>query len=168
MEAVEVTVYYLEMHAPSPTDIAAPRSGLKVVHWPMPEIEPYRALYNAVGEDYRWLSRRKLSDDDLASIIHDPRDEVHVLQVDSVDAGFAELDCHDPEQLEIVQFGLLPTFIGQGLGKWFLKQITDDCWSRGPNRVWLHTCTFDHPAALPNYLHAGFKLYKTEVIQREY
>lgn len=168
MEAVDVTVYYLEMHAPSPTDIAAPRSGLKVVHWPMPQIEPYRALYNAVGEDYRWLSRRKLSDEELASIIHDPRDEVHVLQVDGVDAGFAELDFRDPLQIEIVQFGLLPAFIGHGLGKWFLNQILGYCWHRSPDRIWLHTCSFDHPAALPNYQQAGFDLYKTEVIHREY
>ena len=33
----------------------------------------------------------------------------------------------------------------------------------GTRRFWLHTCTKDHPAALPNYLRAGFVIYKEEV-----
>jgi len=37
----------------------------------------------------------------------------------------------------------------------------------GPKRVWLHTCTLDHPAALPNYQKAGFAIYKEEMITRE-
>jgi hypothetical protein len=30
------------------------------------------------------------------------------------------------------------------------------------HRVWLHTCSLDHPAALPNYMKRGFTLFKTE------
>ncbi|HEY4262000.1 MAG TPA: GNAT family N-acetyltransferase [Schlesneria sp.] len=168
MQAVDVSVHYLEMFCPPSQEIAAPRTGLAVAYRPMPSLEYYRTLYSLVGEEYRWLSRRKLTDAELASIIHDPLDEFHVLQVADVDAGIAELDFRHPGQIEIVQFGLLPGYIGQGLGKWFLDQIVQYCWSRGPDRVWLHTCTFDHPAALPNYQRAGFCLYKTEIIRREY
>jgi GNAT superfamily N-acetyltransferase len=168
MQTVDVSVYYLEMHSPAARCVDAPRSDLAVVHVPMPSVEYYRTLYDAVGAEYRWLSRRKLTDLELASIIHDPHDELHVLRVDSVDGGFAELDCRNSGQIEIVQFGLMPAYIGQGWGKWFLQHIVDYCWNRKPDRVWLHTCTFDHPAALPNYERAGFRLYKTEVIRREY
>jgi GNAT superfamily N-acetyltransferase len=168
MHAVDVSVHYLEMLHPPAHDVAAPRTELAVVCRPMPSVEYYRTLYNAVGEEYRWLSRRKLTDSELASIIHDPLDELRVLLVAGVDAGFAELDLRHPGQIEIVQFGLLPAYIGQGLGKWFLDQIVQYCWSSEPDRVWLHTCTFDHPAALPNYQQAGFCLYKTEIIRREY
>jgi GNAT superfamily N-acetyltransferase len=168
MQPVEVSVYYLEMVAWVRHTVAAPRSELTVFHQVKPSVEYYRILYNDVGEEYRWLSRRKLTDSELLSIIHDPLDELHVLQVAGVDAGFAELDCRVLGQIEIVQFGLLPAYVGQGLGKWFLSQIVEYCWSRSPDRVWLHTCTFDHAAALPNYQKAGFQLYKTELVHREY
>ena len=67
------------------------------------------------------------------------------------------------DEVELVQFGLTPEFIGQGLGKWFLQWTIDRAWSYEPTRFWLHTCTKDHPAALPNYLKAGFTIYKETV-----
>jgi hypothetical protein len=62
-----------------------------------------------------------------------------------------------------VRFGLIPEFIGQGLGRYFLQWTIDKAWRSQPRRFWLHTCTQDHPAALPNYLKAGFVAYKEEV-----
>ena len=77
-------------------------------------------------------------------------------------AGFAELDRRVAGEVELVQFGLLPEFIGQGLGKFFLQWAIDKSWGYGPRRLWLHTCSLDHPAALPNYLKAGFQICKEE------
>lgn len=167
MELVDVTVYYLEMLSPSRRSVLAPRESLSVLHVPSPTVKYYRDLYDAVGHDFHWLSRRKLSDDDLAAIIHHPLDELHVLQVGGVSAGFAELDRRQPDEIELVQFGLTHEFIGQGLGKWFLQWVIDQAWSYQPRRFWLHTCTLDHPAALPNYQKAGFVLFKQEAIRRE-
>jgi hypothetical protein len=31
-----------------------------------------------------------------------------------------------------------------------------------PSRVWVHTCTLDHPASLANYQARGLVPYKTE------
>jgi GNAT superfamily N-acetyltransferase len=169
MEIVEVTVYYLEMLAPAHASGPAPRDGLTVLHVKAPTVPYYRALYNAVGKDYYWLGRRKLSDEALAAILGDPANELHVLHADGTPAGFAELDRRQPEDVELVQFGLMPGFLGQGLGKWFLRWTIDKAWSESdaPRRFWLHTCSLDHPAALPNYMKAGFVLFKQEVIQRE-
>lgn len=167
MELVEVTVYYLEMLAPSHRSVPAPRDGLSVVHVQSPSVPYYRSLYNAVGKDFYWLSRRKMSDEALAAILGDERNELHVLHVDGTPAGFAELDRRQPDEIELVQFGLIRDFIGQGLGKWFLQWTIDKAWSYEPKRFWLHTCTLDHPAALPNYTKAGFVLYKQETIRRE-
>jgi GNAT superfamily N-acetyltransferase len=167
MELVEVTVYYLEMRAPSYASVPAPREGLTVLHIKSPTVPYYRARYSAVGKDYYWLSRRKMSDEALAAILGDPRSELHLLQVDGTPAGFAELDRRQGDAIELVQFGLMPDFIGQGLGKWFLRWTIDKAWSYAPRRFWLHTCSLDHPAALPNYRKAGFVLFKQEVIQRE-
>ncbi len=167
MEMVDVTVFYLEMLSPSRRALPVLRDGLSVVHIPSPSVSDYRRLYNAVGQDYHWLSRRKLSDEELAAVIQNPRNELHVLHVAGIPAGFAELDRRQPDEVELVQFGLTREFIGQGLGKWFLQWTIDQAWSSQPRRFWLHTCTLDHPAALPNYLQAGFVLYREEAIRRE-
>jgi GNAT superfamily N-acetyltransferase len=167
MELVDVTVYYLEMLAHSQRSISAPRNGLNVVYVPSPSVPFYRSLYSAVGKQYHWLSRRKMSDGQLAAILNDPRNELHVLYVDGTIAGFSELDRRKPNEIELVQFGLVADFIGLGLGKWLLQWTIDRAWSYRPGRFWLHTCTLDHPAALPNYLKAGFVLCKEEAIRRE-
>jgi GNAT superfamily N-acetyltransferase len=167
-DLIDVTVYYLEMFACPERTVPAPCAGLSVHYVAHPTVEYYRTLYDAVGKDYRWLSRRKMSDQALAAIIGDPRDEIHVLSVDGQTAGFAELDRRQPDEVELVQFGLLPSFIGKGLGKWFLNWTISRAFSNQPKRFWLHTCTFDHPAALPNYLNAGFVEYNREIIRRDY
>jgi GNAT superfamily N-acetyltransferase len=160
---VSVTTTYLEMLAHARRSIPPPRDGLSVVHARNLSVAYYRFLYDVVGKEYDWTSRKKLSDAQLAAILNDPRDEVHVLMVEGVPAGFAELDRRIQDDIELVQFGLMSDFIGQGLGKWFLQRTIDKAWSFSPRRFWLHTCTKDHPAALPNYLKAGFTIYKEAI-----
>jgi len=157
-----ITTTYLEMFAHNGRSIAAPRPGLAVIHARTPTVAYYRFLYNSVGRDWNWTSRGKNSDAALARIIQDPQEEMHVLFVEGVPAGFAELDRRVPGEIELVQFGLVPEFIGQGLGKYFLQWTIDRAFSYSPQRFWLHTCTDDHPVALPNYLKAGFAKYKEE------
>jgi GNAT superfamily N-acetyltransferase len=163
---MKVIVTYLEMFAHRQRLVPPPREGLAVVHARKPSVAYYRYLYDAVGRDYDWTSRKKLSDAELAALLNDPRLEVHVLLVDGVPAGFAELDRRTEGEIELVQFGLMPEFIGQGLGRYFLQWAIDKAWSYQPRRFWLHTCTKDHPAALPNYRKAGFISYKEEVKDR--
>jgi GNAT superfamily N-acetyltransferase len=158
-----VKITYLQMFAHPGRVVSPPREGLAVVHAQKPSVAYYRFLYDGVGRDYDWTSRKKLSDAELAVLLNDPRDEVHVLMVEGAPAGFAELDRRIEGEIELVQFGLMPEFIGQGLGRYFLQWTIDRAWNLGPKRLWLHTCTKDHPAALPNYLKAGFTIYKEEV-----
>ncbi|MGH7139118.1 MAG: GNAT family N-acetyltransferase [Pirellulales bacterium] len=165
MPTVDITVYYLEMLRHSQRVVAAPREALAVIQAKRPTVAFYRFLYNTVGQPYNWHSRGRLPDVELAALIQDPLNEVHVLYADGTPAGFAELVRRTPDEIELIQFGLMPEFIGQGLGKWLLQWAIDKAWSYGPRRLWLHTCTLDHPAALPNYLKAGFALYKQEAKQ---
>jgi len=155
-----VKTTYLQMFARPELVVPPPREGLVVVHAKKPPVAYYRFLYDAVGGDYDWTSRKKLSDAELAALLNDPRLEVHVLMADGVPAGFAEFDRRTEGEIELVQFGLMRAIIGQGLGRYFLQWTIDKAWSYGPKRFWLHTCTKDHPAALPNYLKAGFAVYK--------
>jgi hypothetical protein len=163
MPAVDVTVYYLEMLGHTPRAVPSPLDCLSVVHAKRPTVGFYRFLYNTVGEAYNWQSRANRSDAELAALIQDPLNEVHVLYVDGTPAGFAELDRRTPGDIELIQFGLVAEFIGRGLGKWFLQWTIDQVWSYQPRRFWLHTCTLDHPVALSNYQKAGFTLFKQEV-----
>jgi GNAT superfamily N-acetyltransferase len=167
MATVDVKVFYLEMLAPCSRTIPAPRDGLSILYARKPTVVSYRFLYNTVGKDYYWHSRGKLSDPELATILENPLNEVHVLHVDGVPAGFAELDRRIEGEIELVQFGLMPGFLGQGLGRYLLQWTIDKAWTYQPRRFWLHTCTLDHPAALPNYQKAGFTVYKEETIKRE-
>lgn len=165
MENVDVTVYYLEMLSPPKRSLPAPGNALTVLHAKSPSVPYYRFLYDAVGKEYNWVSRKKLSDADLHAIIGDSQNELHVLHVDGSPAGIAELDRRQSEEVELVQFGLMPDFIGKGLGSWFLQRMIDQVWSYQPRRFWLHTCTLDHPAAVPTYTKAGFVQFKQETIR---
>src|SRR5207244_1782251 len=107
------------MFAPQRELDVAPIDGAAVIHARKPTVAYYRFLYDVVGSDWKWTSRKKLSDAALAQIIHDPMVELHVLFIEGVPAGFAELDRRVPGEIELKQFGLAPEFIGRGLGKRF-------------------------------------------------
>lgn len=165
MPIADITVYYLEMLSHSQRTVAAPRDDLAVLQAKKPTVAFYRFLYNTVGQPYNWHSRGRLPDAELAALIQDPRNEVHVLYAGGTPAGFAELVQRTSDEIELIQFGLMPASIGKGLGKWLLQWAIDKAWSYSPRRFWLHTCTLDHPAALPNYLKGGFTVYKQEAKQ---
>ncbi|MBI3862984.1 MAG: GNAT family N-acetyltransferase [Planctomycetia bacterium] len=160
-----ITTTYLEMFSPSPRQIAPPFSGVVVRHVMQPSVAFYRAIYDAVGGRWNWTSRKRLSDAALAEILENPLVEIHELLVDGVQAGFAELDGRVPGEIELKQFGLVPDFLGRGLGKYFLNRVIGRAFSHSPRRFWLHTCTEDHPAAIPNYVKAGFTVYKVETAE---
>src|SRR5262245_12143662 len=160
---MKVPMTYLQLSAHPHRAAPPPREVLAVIHARGPTVAYYRFLYDAVGRDYGWTSHKKLSGAELGALLGDPRLEVHVLMAEDVPAGFAELDRRIEGEIELVQFGLMPDFIGQGLGRYFLQWTIEKAWSYGPRRFWLHTCTKDHPAALPNYLKAGFAIYKEEM-----
>ncbi len=164
---MQVTTTYLEMHSHQHRDVPPPRAGLTVMQARNPTVAFYRFIYNAVGEEWHWGRCKRMSDDELKALIQNPQMEVHILYVDGVPAGFAEFDRRTPGEVELLQFGLTADFIGQGLGRYFLQWVIDKAWSYAPNRLWLHTCTLDHPGAIPNYVKAGFVPYKEETAERK-
>ena len=165
MKSKRTTVTYLQMLSPPAQQVDAPTSGVRVVHI-APSVEQYLELYRDVGGEYHWVDRLRLATGELKSILNDSRVDVFVLTVDGDTAGFGELDRRKDDEIEVAYFGLMPGYIGRGLGKYFLNQLVQRAWQHNPRRVWLHTCTLDHPAALPNYLKAGFVAYDEETIQQ--
>jgi len=124
--------------------------------------EFWRFLYAEVGRDYHWVDRLPWSIAEIRAYINDPAISVWLLNVWSSPAGYFELRREPDSSVEIAYFGLLKHFHGRGLGGHLLTQAAQRAWESGVTRVWLHTNTLDHPAALPNYLKRGFKVFKTE------
>jgi len=128
-----------------------------------PQLNWFRRLFRSVGEDWLWYSRLAMDDAALAAIIHDPRVEVYVLMAGIEEAGLLELDFRVPNECEISFFGVTADFIGTGAARWLMTEALESAWSRPVRRVWIHTCTFDHPAALAFYLRTGFQPYRRQI-----
>jgi len=153
---VEVVTHYLEMRAPPGYAVDPPPPGCTIVQ-AAPDVRFYRYLYDGVGGPWHWYARRVMPRDELAAILADPGVEVHVLWKDGVPAGYTELDRRVGSDVELAYFGLFPEAIGHGLGRWLLRWSIARAWTPGVERVWVHTCSLDHPSALPVYLQQGFQ-----------
>ena len=166
MRRLEVVRTYLTLDDRAAFRPAKPVAGdVRVVrHVPCP-VPLYRRLYRDVGADWFWHDRLAWSDDALAEYLANENVSVWELQVDGESAGYFELQIGADRSVEIVYFGLTPTFIGRGLGGWMLTRAVEEAWSMGATRVWLHTCTLDSERALPNYRSRGFQPYKTERLE---
>jgi GNAT superfamily N-acetyltransferase len=157
---IETLVTYLEMTKPPGGAPLRPPVGIEVRRALRPTIGFYRYLYDAIGKDWVWYERKLLDDAELEAAIHDPAVEVNVLWADGVPAGLAELDSRLPPDIELAYFGMLPEFIGQGLGRFLLDWAVHHVWRGRPRRFWVHTCDLDHPRALGVYQKAGFRTYE--------
>ena len=156
---------YLEMRhesdlrpAPLPPDAHVAR-----LHDPAPAF--WRFLYAEVGRAYRWTDRLGWTDEEIAAYLADPAIQLWELTVDRTTAGYFELRRHPDQAIEIAYFGLLPEYVGRGLGKSLLSVAVSEAWRAGAARVWLHTSSLDHRAALPNYLARGFRIFKVETYE---
>jgi GNAT superfamily N-acetyltransferase len=88
---------------------------------------------------------------------------LYVLYYRGTPAGYAELNYRETTQVELIYFGMLPEFIGQRLGPYFLHYMIQVASQRtGVISMLVKTCTLDHPKALETYTKAGFVPYKTE------
>jgi ribosomal protein S18 acetylase RimI-like enzyme len=122
----------------------------------------WRALYTEVGRQYNWVDRLAWTDDEITRYLSDPALELWILRVEDTVAGYFELRKDAGGAVEIAYFGLMPDFIGQGLGKYLLTRAVERAWERGATKVWLHTSSLDHSSALLNYLARGFSVWKQE------
>jgi len=156
-------IYYLEMTSPEqllPGRTPARPLELRQARNPFPELN--RFLYTAVGGDWFWVDRLSWDYARWQEFLQRPGHETWVAYLDGTPAGYFELEGETGGEVEIVSFGLLPAFAGQGFGGWFLTEAVRRAWAKAPTKVWLHTCSFDHPAALANYQARGFRLVRTE------
>lgn len=156
-----MTIYYLEMlEAPSYERAVAPEYTLVECEANQPEFNKF--LYSLVGKQWDWTDRLVWDDARWEQVVTSCDLRTWVAYSDGIVAGYFELH-KQGDDVEILYFGLSPEFIGRGIGRPLLEDAINQAWSwQGVRRVWVHTCSLDHPAALKNYERRGFKLYKTE------
>jgi ribosomal protein S18 acetylase RimI-like enzyme len=160
---IEVTRTYLEMRDPSELNPAiSDDARIRIERMHDCPASFFRYLYVEVGRNYHWIDRLPWTDEDIVAHLSQPEISLWLMTADGATAGYFELRRCEDGSVEIAYFGLLPEFIGRSLGKYLLTCATEQAWAMGANRVWLHTCTLDDEAAMPNYLKRGFRPLKTE------
>jgi GNAT superfamily N-acetyltransferase len=155
------TIYHLEMTDKPATkaQIPAPLT-INEIKTDQPLFN--RFLYELVGTDWQWTDKSALSDKDWAHYVCRTDLRTWVAYYEGAIAGYFELEKQN-NQVELKYFGLVKEFIGKGFGRPLLTYAIEQAWKiTGIQRVWVHTCSLDHPNALNNYQKCGFRLYKTE------
>ncbi|MFZ0705836.1 MAG: GNAT family N-acetyltransferase [Candidatus Korobacteraceae bacterium] len=151
-------VTYLEMRTPA--DATPTTSGFAIRQVENADLDWYRKLFREIGGPWLWFSRLRMSDDELRAVLHHPHIDIFILSHNGVDGGLLEFDRRKMPDIEILYFGVTPSLLGKGAGRALLEHCLPLEWVHHPKRIWLHTCTWDHPKALSFYIKAGFVPYK--------
>jgi GNAT superfamily N-acetyltransferase len=170
---VEVTCWLLEMNDPRQLRPARP-SGTETTVARCEVVLPAfgRFLYETVGRPHHWSTRQAWGDDEWRTQLERPEVELWVAYARGAPAGYFELAA-SADAVEIDVFGLLPPFIGQGMGGPLLVHAVEQAWQlpgrlgQDPaSRVWLDSTSMDHPHALPNYRARGFRVVREERVTK--
>ncbi|ART62730.1 GNAT family N-acetyltransferase [Kushneria marisflavi] len=160
----EQIIWYLEMRDPKAHHARAMPETLGVVECEIPQFELNRFLYRLVGTQWQWSEMLEGDQNEWRAMVESDAHRTFVAYYRGAVAGYYELYRPDGVNVEILYFGLVETFIGMGFGAGLLSHAIDQAWRwPGTDRVWLHTCSLDHPAALENYQKRGFEIYHEEV-----
>ena len=120
-------------------------------------------FYEAVGEKWKWFDRKIWTAKQWVDYAENDNLRTFIALKTGSLAGYYELKCYqDDASVEIAYFGLMPKFIGKGYGGYLLSHAIRNAWKWDAKRVWVHTCTDDHPNALNNYKARGLVVYKVE------
>lgn len=163
-----VTTYYLEMT--DPRELRGGSKGtadLEVLQAQVPCPELNRFFYASIGGNWYWIDKLPWTYEQWRAYVSRPELETWIGYHRGTPAGYFELEALPQTGVEIAYFGLLPQFVGRGLGAALLTATIERAWALKPQRVWVHTCTLDHPSALANYKARGFRVYQEETEEKE-
>jgi GNAT superfamily N-acetyltransferase len=141
----------------------APDGGFMLERMGAADTDRFRALFRAIGQDIMWFSRLILPEEKLAAIIGDPQVFCFALVKDGEDIGLLELDFREAGACELSFFGVVPSAVGGGAGRYLMNEALTRAWDRPITRMWVHTCHYDHPNALGFYQRSGFRPYAVMV-----
>lgn len=157
----QVVTYFLEMTDPSQligSPEPSPDWSVRRLGLPCPELN--RFFYYEVGAKWRWIDRLDWTDDRWLAYVGRPDLKTWLAYASGTPVGYFELESQPGGDVQLMYFGLLPRFIGRGFGGPLLTAAIEQAWQMGARRVWVHTCSLDHPSALTNYQARGFKIFE--------
>lgn len=159
-----ITTWYLELLNQSDfTPRYLDDEQLKIVEVRVKDFRYNRFLYQLVGEQWNWTDKLKWNDEEWRAYVEDENLLTFVAYYSGTPAGYFELKKENEGNIKIEYFGLSPHFIGKGIGSHLLSCAIAEAWALGAKRIWVHTCSLDHPSALNNYKARGMKVYDTKV-----
>jgi len=157
-----VTIYYLEMKSPEALSPSTTNTAIEIRECVVKQPLYNKFLYQFIGEKWLWTDKLSWSDDQWRDYLAGDAVRTWVAYHGGAIAGYFEL-LRQGDDVEIIYFGLAESFIGQGLGGYLLTEAIREAWNwQGTRRVWVHTCTLDHPSALKNYQARGMQIYRQE------
>ena len=156
---VSVRRTHLELRSPDEFRPARqPTEHVEVTHRRPISVAEYLDLYVLVGELWLWRDRLVWTRDELERYLASPDVHIWMAHVGGAAAGYFELRQHADRSVEVMYFGLAPSFMGRGIGGWLLTRSVEEAFALGASRIVLNTCTLDAPQPLPNYLARGFTI----------
>ena len=159
-ELKDITVWHLERLAPLPDP--PPSRAYELVNLVDPDPGFCRYLYATVGAPWLWYEKIGWSLSEWQHHVNQPNLQFWVAYVAGNPIGYFEINHGNDGASEICLFGLMPNWVGKGLGSALLQDAINQAFKPDQRRIWLHTCSLDHPNALPNYTKHGFNLFKEE------
>ncbi|WP_020409160.1 GNAT family N-acetyltransferase [Hahella ganghwensis] len=157
----QVITYYLEQTDPKQIKEKPPVEHFKVIEAEIKQYQYNRFFYQSVGAEWDWKDKLQWSDIEWKDYAEKEELHLYVGYYKGSPAGYFELEKQEEGNVEISYFGLMPAFIGKGLGGYLLTKALVNAWSfKDTQRVWVHTCSLDHPGALSNYRARGMRVYQ--------
>ena len=125
-------------------------------------------FYKQIGKKYQWIDRLTWTDNDWIRYVSNHNLKTYVLKKEMDLVGYFELIINNEmNESEIAYLGILEEYFNNGCGGYLLTEAIKKSFQEGVKRVWVHTCSLDHPNAIENYKSRGMKVFKTSVLKRK-
>ncbi len=158
--------YYLEINSIKNLNIKTlPSNNLTLKETSKNVFDLNKFFYKQIGKKHQWVDRLTWQDKNWIDYVSNQNLKTFVLLKNNEYIGYFEL-IFDKSDCEIAYFGVLEEFIGEGYGGFLLSKALTIGFQKA-SRIWVHTCSLDHPNAIKNYKSRGMKIFKTEILKRK-
>lgn len=158
--------YFLEMHTKDDINpLECGLAGISIEENDKRDPQYCKFLYKKIGEEYHWKDRLAWSMEQWGDYLNQEKLKFFVAKKGEDPVGFYEyLNHKDKKEVEITYMGIFKEYFGKKVGGYLLTHALRESWNHKPSRVWVHTCTLDHPNALRNYIARGMNVFRKEKV----
>tara|TARA_Y100000816_G_scaffold260141_1_gene216191 strand:+ start:1271 stop:1774 length:504 start_codon:yes stop_codon:yes gene_type:complete len=158
--------YYLEINSIKDLKTkAVPSESFSIKEEDKNNFALNKFFYKQIGKKHEWVDRLIWQDKNWMDYVSKENLKTIILRKENNIVGYFEL-LFDNNDCEIAYFGILEEYIGKGYGGFLLSEAIRLGFTNS-RRIWVHTCSLDHPNALENYKSRGMKIFKTEILKRK-